>query len=110
MSESKEKDRILADIKAFKPLHEIEGLDKHLPELERSGLVKVWRNEQGKPITIRLTNKGKIFFNNEGFSFEHKKRYRELFANHSKLLIRSLYSILGSVIAGLIIWLLTRST
>lgn len=74
MNQAKTKDRILADIKAFKPLNEIEGLDKHLPELERDGLVKVWSNEQGKPITLRLTKNGESFVLNGGYRSLRRKK------------------------------------
>lgn len=67
MNDAKEKDRILAEIMAYKLLNEIEGLDKHLPELERSELVKVWRNEQGKPISVRLTKHGECFIADGGY-------------------------------------------
>ncbi len=72
MSEAKEKDRILAQIKAFKPHNEIEGLSKHLYDLEQNGYISVWYDTEKKPITIRLTNKGKAFLDSGGYTARHK--------------------------------------
>lgn len=46
MSEAKEKDRILAQIKAFKPHNEIEGLNKHIDELVNGGYAAVRRKSK----------------------------------------------------------------
>ena len=61
MNNNKEKDRILAEIKAFKKPCKIADLSKYLFDLERDGYVKVWRNEQSHPITVRLTPQGNAF-------------------------------------------------
>lgn len=68
MSEAKEKDRILAQIKAFKKPYEIAGLSKYLYDLERDGYVKVWRDEQSRPIDVKLTGNGKDFLDSGGYS------------------------------------------
>lgn len=68
MSEAKEKDRILAQIKAFKPHGEIEGLSKYLYDLERDECVSAVRDEQGDLIVVRLTPLGKNFLDNGGYS------------------------------------------
>lgn len=73
MSEAKEKDRILAQIKAFKPHNEIEGLSKHLYDLERDGHISVWYDTEKNPITIRLTNKGKAFLDSGGYTTARRK-------------------------------------
>lgn len=67
MSEAKEKDRILAQIKAFTPIAGIDGLNKHLPDLERDGMVNVWSDEKGNPISVRLTQKGQMFSEGGGY-------------------------------------------
>lgn len=67
MSEVKEKDRILAQIKAFKKPNEIAGLSKHLNDLERDGHVSVWRDEQGGLICVRITQSGKDFLDSGGY-------------------------------------------
>lgn len=61
MSEAKEKDRILAQIKAFKKPYEITGLSKYLYDLERDGYVKVSRDAEKNPFLLRLTDSGKTF-------------------------------------------------
>ena len=72
MSEAKEKDRILAQIKAFKQPYEIAVLSKFLYDLERDGYISVWYDTEKKPITIRLTNKGKAFLDSGGYTARHK--------------------------------------
>lgn len=72
MSEVKEKDRILAEIKAFTPHNEIEGLSKHLYDLEQDGYISVWYDTEKKPIAIRLTNKSKAFLDSGGYTARHK--------------------------------------
>lgn len=99
MSEAKEKDRILAEIKAFKPHNAIEGLSKYLFDLERDGYVKVWRNEQNHPITVRLTQQGNAFLESGGYSAT-AKRLR-------KAAIReALSSTTGRIVEGVIIAIL----
>lgn len=68
MSEAKEKDRILAQIKGFKKSHEIVGLSKHLYGLEHDGHVSVWRDEQGGLISVRITQSGRDFLDCGGYS------------------------------------------
>ena len=66
MSEAKEKDRILAQIKAFKQPHEIAGLSKFLYEFEPEGHVKVWRDEEGVLRRVRL-DKRASYSKRQGF-------------------------------------------
>lgn len=68
MSEAKEKDRILAQIKAFKKPYEIAGLSKYLYDLERDGHASVWRDEQGDLISIRITKSGMDFLDSGGYA------------------------------------------
>lgn len=68
MSEAKEKDRILTQIKAFKPLNEIEGLSRYLYDLEQAGFVVVKYNGEKAPIFIRITTNGKVFLESGGYT------------------------------------------
>lgn len=74
MTQAKIKDRILSEIKAFTPHQQIAELGKHLPELERDGLVDIWRDEQSEPIALRITKKGESFIANGGYSSLRKKK------------------------------------
>ena len=78
MSEAKEQDRILAQIKAFKQPNEIAGLSKSLCDLERDGYVKAWRDEQGKLISVRLTKCGKDFLEIGGYSAKRRLIYPKM--------------------------------
>lgn len=73
---AKEKDRILAEIKAYKPHGEIDGLGKALPELELDGYVLVWRSEQHTLINIRLTKKGHQFISEGGYAAQNRLRIK----------------------------------
>ncbi|WP_300811558.1 hypothetical protein [uncultured Duncaniella sp.] len=74
MNSAKDKDRILAEIKAYTPHQQIEGLDKYLPELELEGLVDIWLDEQGKPITVRLNKCGQDFIKAGGYGSKVKRK------------------------------------
>lgn len=73
---ARDKDRILAEIKAYKPHNEIEGLAEVLPELESDGLVDVWRDEQRKPIMVRLSDKGQLFVSKGGGTAQRKQKVK----------------------------------
>lgn len=73
---ARDKDRILAELKAYKPHNEIEGLKDLLPDLEAEGCVKIWRNEQHSPIMVRLTGKGVMFVENGGYKAQNKYRIK----------------------------------
>ena len=103
MSEAKEKDRILAQIKAFKPHNEIVGLNKHIDELVKDGYVKVWRNEQSHPITVRLTPQGDAFLESGGYSA--KKR---LIHPKVKSVDKGVWAFILTIISGLIIAFLSK--
>lgn len=108
MNQAKIKDRILADIKAFKPLNEVEGLDKYLLELERDGLVKVWRNEQGKPISVRLTNNGQSFISKGGDKTIARQKDKSIALHYVRVIFSWIMGIVATVIGGWIVWKLTR--
>ena len=72
MNEAKEKDRILAQIKAFKPHGEIVGLNKHIDELVKDGYVSGSFATDGSIITIRITPKGERFLENDGYTALNK--------------------------------------
>ena len=106
MNEAKEKDRILAQIKAFKPYNEIEGLSKHIYELERDGYVSVVHDEQGGLITVRLTQRGKSFLDNGGYSkriYSIKPKVKKSILWLRKEIWGLIMAILAAVIAALLI-------
>lgn len=103
MSEAKEKDRILAQIKAFKPHNEIEGLSEHIYELERDGYVSVVHDEQGGLIIVRLTQRGKSFLDNGGYSAKMRLR-----PPNAKSVGKGLWAFILTVISGLIIAYLSK--
>lgn len=72
MSEAKEKDMILAQIKAFKPHNEIEGLSEHIYDLERDGYITVTYDTEKNPIIVRVTTNGKTFLDSGGYTARHK--------------------------------------
>ena len=110
MSEAKEKDRILEQIKAFKPHNEIEGLNKHIYDLERDGYVTVWRDEQGKPISVRITQRGRNFLDSGGYSKIEKTERRYYSRKLIFKVLSWIFGIIATVIGGWIIWKLTSST
>lgn len=71
---ARDKDRILAEIMAYKPHYEIRGLNEVLPELESEGYAGVWRDEQHKPIQVKLSDKGKHFVASGGFSAQRRTK------------------------------------
>lgn len=106
MSEAKEKDRILAQIKAFKPHNEIEGLNKHLYDLERDEYVSAVRDEQGDLIVVRLTPLGKNFLDNGGYSkriHSIKPKVKKSILWLRKEIWGLIMAILAAVIAALLI-------
>lgn len=68
MSEAKEKDRILAQIKAHKHHSEIVGLYKHIDELVKDGYVSGSFATDGSVITIHTTPQGERFLENGGYA------------------------------------------
>ncbi len=98
MSEAKEKDRILAEIKAFKQPNEIAGLSKFLYDLEGDGFIKVWRDEQNHPITLRLTEQGGRFLDSGGYSAKRRVLHPKI-----KSAGKGIWAFTLTVISGLII-------
>ena len=77
MSEAKEKDRILAQIKARMPHGEIAGLNKHLDELVKDGCVSGSFATDGSIITIRTTPQGERFLDNGGYLKLCRKKLKQ---------------------------------
>lgn len=103
MSEAKEKDRILAQIKAFKGPYEIDGLSKHLYSLERDGYVKVSRDTEKNPTLLRLTNTGKAFLESGGYTRLSKAQTKH---SAKRLLLRIIENVLVALISGYAGWML----
>lgn len=93
-----DKDRILAELKVYKPHNEIEGLYEVLPELESEEYVEVWRNEQHNPISVRLTSKGNTFVENGGYKARRKYRIK---ANVKKAAKWFLVTLVGAALIEL---------
>lgn len=72
MSEAKEKDRILAEIKARKHHSKIVGLSKHIDEFVKDGYVSGSFATDGSIITIRITPQGERFLENGGYTALYK--------------------------------------
>lgn len=68
MSVAKEKDRILAQIKAYKHHSEIVGLNKHIDEFVKDGYASGSFATDGSVITIRITPQGERFLENGGYT------------------------------------------
>lgn len=106
MSEAKDKDKILAQIKAFTPHQQIAVLEKYLPELERDGLVKVWSNEQGEPIAIRLTKHGQDFIKAGGYTNKAKRKHNLAIKNWGYKALTAPMKFAVWLLAGLILALI----
>ncbi len=72
MNEAKEKDCILAQIKARKRHSEIVGLNKHIDELVKDGYDSGSFATDGSIITIHITPQGERFVQNGGYTARHK--------------------------------------
>lgn len=72
MSEAKEKDCILAQIKARKHHSEIVGLNKHIDELVKDGYASGSFATDGSIITIHITPQGERFVQNGGYTSRNK--------------------------------------
>lgn len=72
MTEVKEKDRILAEIKARKHHGDIVGLNKHIDEFIKDGYVSGSFATDGSAITIRATPRGERFLENGGYTARNK--------------------------------------
>lgn len=96
MSEAKEKDRILAEVKAFKKPCEIADLSKYFFDLERDGHVTVWRDEQGGLISLRITQSGKDLLDCGGYAALAKKE-------RNARIRKALLSPVGRIVEAVII-------
>lgn len=103
MSEAKEKDRILAQIKAFKKPYEIAELSKYLYDLDKDGYVSVTYDTQKTPIIIRLTNSGKAFLDSGGYTRLSKTQTRR---NAKGLALRIIENVAVALISGCAGWML----
>ena len=99
MSEAKEKDRILAQIKAFQPLENIENLSKYIDELETSKYVHTAKEEGGGIVAVRLTGEGHRFFKNGGYRALAKSERKSRISARGWTLIGA---VEGSVLTELI--------
>lgn len=106
MTEAKEKDRILAQIKARKPHGEIAMLNRHLDELVKDGYVSGSFATDGSIIVVRITPKGKRFLDNGGYAAMRRKS--KFPATWHKVLRKELWVLIWAVIAGLIIAYLSK--
>ena len=103
MSEAKEKDRILAQIKAFKKPNEIAGLSKYLYDLERDGYVKVSRDTEKNPFLLRLTDSGKTFLEGGGYMRLSRAQTKR---SAKRLLLRIIENVAVALISGYAGWIL----
>lgn len=106
MSEAKEKDRILEEIKAFKKPNEIAGLSKHLNDLERNGHVSVWRDEQGGLISVRITQSGKDFL--DGGKCRKTTQKPKRLTARLRLFRRDLWGLILAIFAAVIATYLSK--
>lgn len=105
MSEAKEKDRILAQIKARKHHSELVGLNKHIDELVKDGYISGSFATDGSIITIHITPQGERFLENGGYTALDKA------ARKSKLSAKAwaaIGAVGGSVLTELIHILVER--
>jgi|GEM_PF-4760867 hypothetical protein len=105
MSEAKEKDRLLAEIKALKHHSEIVGLSKHIDEFVKEGYVSGSFTTNGSIITIRITPQGERFLESGGYTAIDKA------ARKSKLSAKAwaaIGAVGGSVLTELIHILVER--
>ena len=104
---ARDKDRILAEIMAYKPHQEIEGLAEVLPELEYEGYVEVWWDVQHKPIRVKLSDKGKVFIANGGYAMQSRERVKVGIKKSAKRILEDITIFIISFYLG---WLLKGCT
>lgn len=90
MTSAKDKDRILAQIKARKHHSEIVGLNKHLDEFVKGGYVSGSFATDGSIITIRITPQGERFLENGGYTARNK-------ADRKSRLSAKAWAVIGAV-------------
>lgn len=103
MTVAKEKDRILAQIKAFMKPYEVAGLSKYLYDLERDGHVKVSRDTEKNPFLLRLTDSGKTFLEGGGYTRLSRMQTKR---SAKKLLLRIIENVAVALISGYAGWAL----
>ena len=105
ITSAKDKDRILAQIKARKHHSKIVGLNKHLDALVKDGYISGSFATDGSIITIRITPQGERFLENGGYAALDKA------ARKSKLSVKAwaaIGAVGGSVLTELIHILVER--
>ena len=107
MSEAKEKDQILAQIKALKHHGEIVGLERHLVSLKADNLLDVWYNEQRQPISIRLSDKGESFIKDGGYAAQRNRKIKAIALKFAKWFLVTVIGAALVLLTNLIIsrWL-----
>ncbi len=107
MNTAREKDRILAEIKACKPHGEIEGLYNMLYSLERDGMVDVLYDSERKPIRIRLTRNGEELIAKGGYAKMRTKRAKNKIGSS---VARISEAVIIALLSGYFGWLLRGFT
>lgn len=79
MSEAKEKDRLLSQIKAQTSFENIKNLSKYIDELETSRYVHTAKEEGGGIVAVRLTAEGQRFLESGGYTRLYRKRLNQKF-------------------------------
>lgn len=103
MNEAKEKDRILAEIKARKSHKEIVGLNKHLDEFIKDSYVRCSFATDGSIITIRITPQGDRLLENGGYTkIGHKAKRAKVKSELSNAFKFLLAALVGGVIDRLL--------
>lgn len=103
MSEAKEKDRILAQIKARKHHSEIVGLNKHIDEFVKEDYVSGSFATDGSIIIIRLTPQGERFLENGGYTRLSKTQAKR---SAKRLFLRIIENVAVALISGYAGWIL----
>ncbi len=107
MSAAKDKDIILAEIKACKPPGEIEGLHNMLYSLECDGMVDVLYDSEHKPIRIRLTRNGEDLIAKGGYAKMRTKRAKSKICSS---VARISEAVIIALLSGYFGWLLRGFT
>lgn len=69
----KDKDEVLLQLATFTNHREIAELPKYIAELKKDGLLDVQGDEQGNPIVVRLSTKGRVFLNQGGYKAQRRR-------------------------------------
>lgn len=106
MSEAKEKDRILAEIRNGKPHYEIDGLASHVDALKANGYVSIVGDCDGGIIVARITPEGERFLDGGGYTARCKaERKSKLSAKAWAAIIFALGIVLTELVHIFAEWL-----